>query len=113
MAKVQPVTQISVDAVDIPVSELPEGVKALVGVYEEWTQKELDAADDLQLVRAAKETLGRQIISSYRQFKAEQDVAAAPDEVIEPAPAPAPAPAPVTAEDLKTETVIVTGDDSE
>lgn len=119
MPKVTPIETINVDDQEIAVAGLPEGIKALVAVYEEWTQRELDVADELQMVRAAKETLGRQIVQTYRQFAAEAAQAAAA-QAPEPAPAPAPAPAPEPAEDLKANdladapdgTVAVTGDDA-
>ena len=115
MPQVQPITSINVDEREIAVDTLPEGIKSLVTVYEEWTQRELDAADDLQLVRAAKETLGRQIVQTYRQFEAEAAAAQAAAEA--PPAAPPPAPGPVTDEtddlkgnDLADGTVAVTGD---
>lgn len=115
MPQVQPITTINVDEREIAVDNLPEGIKALVAVYEEWTQRELDAADELQLIRAAKETLGRQIVQTYRQFEAEAAAAQAAAEAPPAAPPPAPGPATDEAEDLKGndlagDTVAVTGD---
>lgn len=115
MPQVQPITTINVDEREISVAELPEGIKALVAVYEEWTQRELEAADELQMVRAAKETLGRQIVQTYRQYEAETAAAQAAAEAPPVAPPPAPGPVTDEAEDLKGNdladgTVAVTGD---
>jgi RNA-binding protein YhbY len=67
--KVEEITIINVDDVPYAVSDMSDGVKSLVGFYNEWRQKESDLKGDILLVQAGQRDLSREIITMIRREK--------------------------------------------
>ena len=92
MPTVDDITILNIDDVAYDVAELSEEAQALVGVYNNWNRKENEAAGELAILQAAKQTLSAQIVAKVRAdaaAKAEAEAAAASAEanVTEPPPA--------------------------
>ena len=68
---------LNIDGTPYAVDDMSEEVKGLVKVWNGWSEKENELSDSLTMVRAAKETLSRQIISTVRKEKADAEAAAA------------------------------------
>ena len=92
MPTVNDITVLNIDEVPYEVESLSEEIQRLVGVYNAWNQKEQDAAGELAILQAAKQTLSAQIVNKVREETAAAQAAAAEtsganvttDEVIAP-----------------------------
>lgn len=72
MPNVEPIKVLNIDEQAYAVEGMSDDIKALVNIFNEWNQKEADAADALAMIRAAKNDLSRQIIMSVRAEQEEK-----------------------------------------
>lgn len=77
MPTVNDITVLNIDEVPYEVSSLSEETQRLVEVYNAWNQKEQDAAGELAILQAAKQTLSAQIVNKVRDETAAAAAAAA------------------------------------
>lgn len=83
MPKVTDITVLNIDDKPYAVESLPDEVKALVEIYNDWNRKEAEVRDELVRFQAAKETLSRQIIGKVREHITAEE----PDkDAVEPTP---------------------------
>ena len=86
MPTVDPLTVINIDGVPHVVGQMSDEVQAVIAIYNEWRQKEVDARNDLLLVQSALRDLGQNLVNRVREEQAA--VAAAEAEAADAAPAP-------------------------
>lgn len=64
MPLVQPTTTLNVDNQAYSVEKMSPQIQQLVGMFDEWRQKEVDAQSELLLLRAALRDLQRELYST-------------------------------------------------
>jgi len=69
MPKTEDIKVLNVDDVPYAVDSMSTEVKELVEVYNEWNQDLADAQKQFSQLRAAVESLSRQIVQTVRQEK--------------------------------------------
>ena len=82
MPTIDPLTVINIDGVPHVVGQMSDEVQAVIAIYNEWRQREVDARNDLLLVQSALRDLGQNLVNRVR----EEQAAAA--EAAEAAPGP-------------------------
>lgn len=68
MSKVTDIEILNIDDTQYEVAKLPEEVRDLVDIYNDWNRKEAVVHDELTRFQAAKDTLSRQIVSKVREL---------------------------------------------
>lgn len=84
MPQVEDIKVLNIDGTPYAVDGMSDDVKAMVEVFNGWSQKEADAADELTMIRAAKNDLSRNIILQVRKEKEEEEAASAEGEEVAP-----------------------------
>lgn len=80
MPKAEEIKVLNIDGETYAVDAMSDAVQAMVTVFNDWAQDEVDARSRLQQVQAAKNDLSRQIILQVRQEQEEAAAAEAGDE---------------------------------
>lgn len=62
--------QIQVDGITYNVADLPEGLQNAIGTYGRWQNRRNEAQEELNLVSAACNTLGQQVVTAVRELAA-------------------------------------------
>ena len=83
MPTIDPLTVINIDGVPHVVGQMSDEVQAVIAIYNEWRQREVDARNDLLLVQSALRDLGQNLVNRVRE---EQAATAAAAEEAAPAP---------------------------
>jgi hypothetical protein len=86
MPTIDPLTVINIDGVPHVVGQMSDEVQAVIAIYNEWRQREVDARNDLLLVQSALRDLGQNLVNRVRE---EQAAAAEAAEAAEAATAKA------------------------
>ena len=68
MSKVTDIEILNIDNTQYEVAKLPEEVRDLVDIYNNWNRKEAEVHDELTRFQAAKDTLSRQIVAKVREL---------------------------------------------
>jgi len=90
MPQVQKTVTIQVDGQVIIVEQSSKTVQQLIGILDEWRQKQSDAQSELMMVNTALQGLQRELYETLTKEKLAAADAAKPAEVPEPAPVDAP-----------------------
>lgn len=90
MPTIDPLTVINIDGAPHVVAQMSDEVQAVVEIYNEWRQREVDARNDLLLVQSALRDLGQNLVNRVReeQAAAAEAAAVAAAEAAEDQPAP-------------------------
>lgn len=98
MPTVDPLSVINIDGVPHVVAQMSDEVQAVIAIYNEWRQREVDARNDLLLVQSALRDLGQNLVNRVREEQAAAAEADAPapevtavadvEGTVEEAPAP-------------------------
>lgn len=67
MIKVDDVKILNIDEVPYEVEKMSKEVQSMVSVFNGWNQRDAEVADELTMVRAAKNDLSRNIILQVRK----------------------------------------------
>lgn len=81
MPTVDPLTVINIDGVPHVVGQMSDEVQAVIAIYNEWRQREVDARNDLLLVQSALRDLGQNLVNRVREEQAAAAEAAPAPEV--------------------------------
>jgi hypothetical protein len=69
--KVEELKTLNIDGEQYNIADMSEAVQRMVGIFNGWNQREVEAHDELMMVQAAKADLSRQIILQVRKEKDE------------------------------------------
>lgn len=83
MPTVDPLSVINIDGVPHVVAQMSDEVQAVIAIYNEWRQREVDARNDLLLVQSALRDLGQNLVNRVREEQAAAAEAAPTPEVTE------------------------------
>lgn len=83
MPTVDPLSVINIDGVPHVVAQMSDEVQAVIAIYNEWRQREVDARNDLLLVQSALRDLGQNLVNRVREEQAAAAEAAPAPEVTE------------------------------
>jgi len=67
MLKADEIKVLTIDGVPYAVDSMSDVVREMVAIFNHWSQREMEARDDVKVIVAAKQDLSRQIIMQIRQ----------------------------------------------
>lgn len=80
--KAEEIKVLNIDDVPYVVDMMSQKVKNLVAVFNEWSQKEVEANDRLVMIQCAKQELSRQVVNAVREELEERKAKEADAQVV-------------------------------
>lgn len=71
MQPITPTTTITLDDVNFEVAKMSKEIQDLVAYFDDWRQKELDAASELLMVRSALEHIRTRLLTAIQKEREE------------------------------------------